>query len=306
MRRAFSDTLFKLAAENQRLAFITGDLGFQVFDQFEKAFPERYINVGVAEAQMVYVAAGMATQGWSPIAYSIASFATARPFEQLRFCVAYPNLPVVLVGAGRGYTYGASGVSHHAVDDLALMTALPNMRVVIPGDPGEIEQLLPQLMAAKCPGYFTVGRYGEPRFSAEEPAILGKARLLRPGNTVAILTTGEMANESLKAYEMLKPLGIQPLLYQIHTVKPLDTETLTAISRRVPAMVVVEEHLPNGGLYSAIAAWRAAADSSVALLRLGPPDRFALGALTTSEVRRRLEYDAVAIVEYCKMLWRKL
>jgi transketolase len=306
MRRAFSDTLFKLAAENPRLAFITGDLGFQVFDEFERAFPTRYVNVGVAEAQMVYVAAGMACEGWSPIAYSIASFATARPFEQLRFCVSYPHLPVVLVGAGRGYTYGTSGVSHHAVDDLALMTALPNMRVVIPGDPGEIEQLLPQLLAAKAPAYFTVGRYGEPRYSAEEPAVLGKARLLRPGKNVAILTTGEMANESLAAYEILKRVGIQPLLYQFHTVKPLDTLSLDAISRRVAAMVVVEEHLPNGGLFSAVASWRVTAVTDALLMRLGPPDRFALGALQTQELRRRLQYDSEAIAEYCKMLWRKL
>jgi transketolase len=306
MRRAFSETLFKLATENPRLAFITGDLGFQVFDQFEKAFPQRYINVGVAEAQMVYVAAGMACEGWSPIAYSIASFATARPFEQLRFCVAYPNLPVVLVGAGRGYTYGTSGVSHHAVDDLALMTALPNMRVVIPGDPGEIEQLLPQVMAAKCPAYFTVGRYGEPRYNAEEPAVLGKARLLRPGKSVAILTTGEMANESLKAYEILNSLGMSPLLYQIHTVKPLDVATLDAIGQRVAAMVVVEEHLPNGGLFNAIASWRATADTDVKLMRLGPPDRFALGAVQQQELRRRLGIDGPAIAEFCKTLWRKM
>ena len=173
MRKAFSEVVARLGREEPKLAFITGDLGFQVFDVFEKECGARYVNVGVAEAQMVYVAAGMAAEGWLPIAYSIASFAGARPFEQIRYCIAYPNLPVTLVGAGRGYTYATSGVSHHAVDDLAIMSALPNMTVVTPGDPGEIEQLFPQVIRARRPAYFTVGRFGEPRYQAEEPAILG-------------------------------------------------------------------------------------------------------------------------------------
>jgi transketolase len=311
MRRAFAETLYKLACDQEKLAFITGDLGFQVFDQFEKAFPQRYINVGVAEAQMVYVAAGMAAEGWRTVAYSIASFATARPFEQIRYCVAYPNLPVTLVGAGRGFTYATSGVSHHAVDDLALMTALPNMRVVIPGDPGEIEALFGQVVRGvgttdgkPGPAYFTVGKFGEPRYDAEEPAVVGQARLLRAGKDVAVLSTGEMANEALLAYEMLKGKGLRPALYQFHTVKPLDVGALERISRDVGALVVVEEHMPNGGLFSAVAMWRATASTSVKMVRLGPPDRFALGSLELRELRRRMGYDAVAIAKLCEELMR--
>ena len=123
---------------------ITGDLGFQVFDAFQAKFNGRYVNVGVAEAQMICTAAGMAMAGWRPVAYSIASFATARPFEQIRYCVAYPKLPVMVVGAGRGYLYSTSGVSHHAPDDLALMTRLAGHDRRDPGDPVELAQLLPQ------------------------------------------------------------------------------------------------------------------------------------------------------------------
>ena len=118
MRRAFADSFTKAAKADPSIAFITGDLGFQVFDEFEKEFPGRYINAGVAEAQMIYTAAGMAVEGYRPIAYSIASFATGRPFEQIRYCIAYPKLPVMLVGAGRGYLYSTSGVSHHEGDEL--------------------------------------------------------------------------------------------------------------------------------------------------------------------------------------------
>jgi transketolase len=238
------------------------------------------------------------------VAYSITSFATARPFEQIRYCVAYPNLPVVLVGAGRGYTYGNSGVSHHAVDDLALMTALPNMRVVIPGDPGEIETLFPQVLAAGGPTYFTVGRFGEPRFAADEPAVLGRARLLRGGRTIAVITTGEIANEALAALPLLAQRGLTPAVYQMHTVKPLDTAAMDDLARRFAGILVVEEHLPAGGLFAALASWHTSARATVPLARLGPPDAFALGAPDRDELRRRLAYDAPAIAHRVERMWR--
>ncbi|KAF0219365.1 MAG: hypothetical protein FD174_2064 [Geobacteraceae bacterium] len=304
MRRAFSDTLTKVAGENSRVALVTGDLGFQVFDEFHANCGPRYVNVGVAEAQMIYTAAGMAMAGWRPVAYSIASFATARPFEQIRYCVAYPNLPVILVGAGRGYLYSTSGVSHHAADDLALMTALPNMTVVAPGDPVEIEQLLPQLFTLNAPSYFTVGRFGEPTYDALEPAILGKARLLRDGSRVAIIGTGEIANEILKAYDVLNKERIQPLVYQMHTVKPLDTATLDMLSQRVHTMIIVEEHVPAGGLWSAVCDWKVRTGNPCNLLRLGAPDQFALGNLKQDELRKRWGFNADAIAQRCRELWK--
>ena len=303
MRRAFADILTSLAAQDDRIAFITGDLVFQVFDEFEKSFPGRYINVGVAEAQMVYTAAGMAIEGWRPIAYSIASFATARPFEQIRYCLAYPALPVVLVGAGRGYLYSTSGVSHHAGDDLALMSSLPGMTVVAPGDPTEIKQLFPQLIERGGPAYFTVGKFGEPEYTAEEPAIVGKGRKLRSGDRIAVLSTGEIANEVLKGLEMLKPEKIFPMAYQFHTVKPLDTQLLGVLAQEVDHIVVVEEHLPNGGLWSAVCQWAATSFEAPRLSRLGVPDSFMLGNLKQEELRRRCGIDARSIASHCQQVW---
>src|SRR3989338_5271951 len=144
MRHAFAETLTRLAAEDPQLVFLTGDMGFQMFDEFKRRYGPRYVNVGVAEAQLINAAAGLALEGWRPVAYSIASFLTARPFEQIRVSVNYHNLPVLIVGAGGGYAYAASGVTHHAADDLALMAVLPNMRVVAPGDPNEVAKLVPQ------------------------------------------------------------------------------------------------------------------------------------------------------------------
>jgi len=305
MRRAFAEILIEMAEKDPRLVFITGDLGFQVFDEFQARFGPRYINVGVAEAQMVYTAAGMAIEGWHPIAYSIASFVTARPFEQIRFCVSYPNLPVVLVGAGRGYVYSASGVSHHAADDIALMSILPGMTVVIPGDPTEVRQLLPQVLELSGPAYFTVGRFGEPVYDAEEPAVLGRARLLRDGARVAVLSVGEMANEVLKAFEILKSEGISPIVYQFHTVKPLDTDTLDSLAERVDTIIVVEEHVPTGGLWTALLHWKNTCSRPIALLRLGAPDAFAFGNLKRDVLWSRLKMDHQSIAETCRLSWER-
>jgi transketolase len=304
MRRAFAETLTSLAQENDKLAFITGDLGFQVFDEFQKRFDKRYINVGVAEAQMIYTAAGMALEGWQPIAYSIASFATARPFEQIRYCIAYPKLPVILVGAGRGYLYSTSGVSHHAGDDLGLMSMLPEMTVVAPGDPTEIRELLPQLVAAATPAYFTVGKFGEPVYVGEEPAVLGKARKLRSGERVAVLTTGEIANEALRGIDAVKADGVNVAVYQFHTVKPLDCDTLNYLAQNFETILVVEEHLPQGGLWAGVSMWAATVPNAPKLRRAGVPDRFMFGNLKQDELRRRCGIDAESIAKRCRELWR--
>lgn len=299
MRKAFADALMQAAEENPRLIFLTGDLGFQVFDPFKERFGPRYVNVGVAEAEMICAAAGLALTGWRPVAYSIASFATARTYEQMRISVAYPNLPVVLAGAGSGYTYSVSGVTHHAPDDIGLMSLLPGMTVVSPGDPNEVAQLFPQLLELSGPSYITVGRYGEPTYDAEEPAVVGRARLLRSGQRIALVSTGDMASVALDAADMLVSDGIFPIVYQMHTVKPLDTGTLDRLAESAEAIIVVEEHLPCGGLASAVSAWGARHAAPPRLVRIGPPDKFALGNLKRSDLRRRMKCDAQSVREAC-------
>jgi len=303
MRKAFSETLYQMASEDERIIFLTGDLGFQVFADFERDFPQRFINVGVAEAEMVAAAAGLALEGWKPIAYSITSFATGRPYEQIRFLVGYQHLPVMIVGAGRGYTYAKSGVSHHAPDDVALMANIPGMTVVTPGDGSEIRALMPQMLKLDGPSYMSVGRYGEPVFRAEEPPVLGKARLLQNGNRVAILSSSETANEVAQALEILALQGLHPLAYQIHTVKPLDEQALNHAANLCSAMIVVDEHLPNGSLWSSIASWKATIDSPISLKRLGPPDEFALGTLSREALRRKWGYNSESVVQMCTQLW---
>jgi len=254
----------------------------------------------VAEAGMVCAAAGLALEGWRPVAYSIASFATARPFEQIRVSVTYHGLPVLVVGAGGGYFYSRAGVTHHAADDLGLMSLLPGMTVVAPGSGEEVEHLVPQLLRLPGPCYLRIGGFGEPAYPAAEAAILGRARLLRHGEDVGVLTTGTLAHAALQALEPLAAKGLYPAVYQIHTVKPLDLTGLTRLARRVRTLVVVEEHVPSGGLAAAVERWAVSQADPPRLLRLGPPDELALGNPAITTLRRRCGYDTEGIRRACE------
>lgn len=304
MRRAFAETLVHLASENDRIIFLTGDLGFQTFDEFQQRFGPRYVNTGVAEAQLMCAAAGLALEGWRPVVYSIASFATARAFEQVRHCLSYHRLPVIIIGAGGGYLYASSGVTHHAGDDLGLMSILPSMTVVAPADPVEVAELLPQIFRLPGPAYLRVGKYGEPTVEAKEAPILGRARCLRDGERIAIITTGDLAGKAADAVGALGADGIHPMLYQMHTVKPLDTATLDLLAGRVKCFLIIEEHVPVGGLWTAICNWYASdGHDGLRLRRIGAPDAHILGSPSREELQRRIGCDADSIATTVRSLW---
>lgn len=303
MRRAFVDALTAAAEHDERVIVLTGDLGFQVFDAFIEKVGPRYVNVGIAEALMIDAAAGLALEGFRPFAYSIASFLTGRAFEQIRISVAYPRLPVVLVGAGGGFLYASSGVTHHAPDDVSLMSLLPGMTVVVPGDPNEVRALVPQLLGLKGPSYIRIGKFGEPSYECEAPVVLGQARLLQPGCRVALLSMGDMAPTALEAGRALRAEGITPWIYQFHTVKPLDTAALDRLAESVSALVIVEESVFAGGLAAAVMAWNAIARRPLRIARLGPPDEFALGNWKRETLRDRFGFGQAAIMNACRSLW---
>ncbi len=303
MKAAFIEALTKAAEKDPRVIFLTADLGFQIFDDYREKFGPRYINAGVAEAQMALAAAGLALEGWRPIIYSIASFVTARAYDQIRIAVNYHRLPVLTVGAGGGYGYAHSGVTHHSVEDFALLGSLPGMTVTAPADAREVIELVPQLLALSGPSYMRIGRGGEPTIPCETPAVLGRARLLQDGERVAVVTTADSAFDVWTALRALAHDGLRPIAYQFHTVKPLDIETLDHLAARVNRLIVVEEHLPCGGLYSGITDWAARTGTGLVIQRLGPPDALAFGSPHTGDLRRRLGYGAEAVAEAVKAGW---
>jgi transketolase len=295
MRKAFSDSLADAATGDPRVVFLTGDLGFQVFDEFIARFPSRYVNVGVAEAQLVNTAVGLALEGWRPIVYSIAPFATARPFEQIRFGIAYHNLPVMVVGAGGGFTYAKAGVTHHAADDLALMGALPGMTVVVPGGPDELRELMPQMLKLRGPSYLRVGKFGEPEIGHDSAITLGKARKLIDGEKIAVITSGDIVSGIYPKMQEMKKAGLNPALYHFHTVKPADRDSFSEIAKSFEIAVVIEESIPQGGLYHEICAWKAEADAPLRVIRRGAPDEYILGNPCREELRKRIGVDAESL-----------
>jgi len=283
MRKAFADTLLTLATNDSKIILLTGDLGFGVFDQYQTDFPDRFINVGICEQAMVDIAAGLALEGYKPIVYSIASFMTGRAWEQIKVSLAYQNLPVVVVGAGGGYTYSTAGTTHHAAEDLGLMSLLPGVTVTAPGCPSEVSALLPQLIELDGPSYMRIGKYGEAEYVGEEVKV-GKASCIRSGQGASIVTTGDMASKCLDV--------VGPQIWQFHTIKPLDTATLASIPEPI---IVVEEHSPYNGLYAAIMATGISSD----VIRIGPKDELLLDSISREEFHKRNEMDVESIQRIC-------
>jgi len=260
MRTAFIKELFELAKVDERIVLITGDLGFGVVTPFMEQLPCQFLNAGVAEQNT----------------YSIANFPTMRCLEQVRNDVCYHNANVKVVSIGGGFTYGAMGATHHAVEDLAVMRALPGLTVVAPGDPTEARAATRAIVAYQGPCYLRLGKAGEP--VVHESAIdfeLGKAIRMREGKDATLISTGGILQNVVRAAQRLAKDGIETRILSMHTVKPLDLEAVLAAARETDAIFTVEEHSILGGLGSAVAEVLAESDGpKVAFRRIGIPPSF--------------------------------
>ncbi len=276
MRPAFARTLLELAAEDDRVCLVIGDVGFGVVEAFAERYPDRFLNVGVAEADLAGVSAGLALAGARPFMYSIANFPTLRCLEQIRNDICYNGAPVVIVGVGGGLAYGALGATHHATEDLAVMRALPGMTVVAPADPIETGLATRAAVDLGAPVFLRLGRSGDPAVHQAPPRFtLGRAIVVHEGSDVTVVATGGIVHEALEAVRSLERRGISARLLSMHTVKPLDREALDAALRETRALVTVEEHSIVGGLGSAVAEIVADEGWHVrAFRRLALPDAF--------------------------------
>jgi transketolase len=297
VRDAFVRELTRIAAEDDRVVVLTADLGIGLFDELASAAPDRFLNVGIAEQNMVGIAAGLALAGRKVFAYSIAPFITSRPHDQVRIDVAYHGADVTLVGVGGGVSYGAMGPTHHAIEDIALMRALPGLTVLTPGDPNDA--YLATLAAAEIDGpvYLRLGKNGEPSVLPEGTGfVIGRAVELRSGCDVAILSAGTILPEALAAADQLAARGIDATLAHFGTVKPLDVDAVLAAAARCPRLVTAEEHTVMGGFGSAVAEVLAEHGCPARLHRVGLRDEFAheVGSRTHLVTHYRLDADAIA------------
>jgi len=254
MRTAFIEKISEMARKNEDIYFLTGDLGFSVIENFKKEFPQRFLNVGIAEQTMMGVAAGLALSGKTVFTYSIASFVTMRCFEQIRNDICYPNLKVRIIGIGSGFSYSTYGLTHNSLSDISLMRTLPNMTIIAPGDPTEVERAMEDSEKIEGPIYFRLGKKGEPRLYSEDINFeIGKGTVLRNGNKVALMSTGNMLETVCAVADDLEKAGISTKLISMHTVKPVDKELIMDTFNKVDYIFTIEEHHLLGGLGSAVA-----------------------------------------------------
>src|SRR6266516_1547959 len=288
----------KAACENPRIVLLTGDLGFAVLDEFRAKCPTQFYNVGVAEQNLAGVATGLALSGHVVFTYSIGNFPTLRCLEQLRNDVCYHRADVKVVTVGGGLAYGALGVSHFATEDLAIVRALPEMTVVAPGDPVEVEQLVPQIVARSGPVYLRLGRAGEkPVHDPGADVVLGRPTRARAGTDVLLLTVGGMLPVGLEAARLLEGDGLDAEVVSVHTLKPLDATGIGALAARFPVVVTCEEHGALGGLGGAVAEVLLEAGIAPTFRRFALPPGFPTGVGSQEYLRAANGLDAPALRE---------
>jgi transketolase len=259
VRNAFADEITKLGIDDPRVVLLSGDIGNKLFDRFKEHAPGRFYNCGVAEANMMGVAAGMALSSLRPVVYTIAPFTTTRCYEQIRVDACYHKAPVVIVGTGSGLSYAELGPTHHSCEDIAILRALPGMTVLAPADANELRALLRAALQVDGPVYLRIGKKGEPQVHKQVPELtIGKSITMRKGDDLCLIGTGVMVSVMLEAATLLDASGIHARVENFHTIKPLDTRTLERLFARYPLVAVAEEHGRIGGLGGAIAEWLAA------------------------------------------------
>ena len=254
-RQAICNVLMEKAKEDKDIMVLCSDSrGSASLAPFAEAFPDQFVETGIAEQNLVSISAGLAKCGKKPFAASPACFLSTRSYEQAKIDVAYSNTNVTLIGISGGISYGALGMSHHSAQDIAAMSAIPNMRVYLPSDRHQTKYLIEALLQDEKPAYVRVGRNAVEDIYTEEdcPFQMDKANVLTEGKDIAIIACGEMVRPALDAAKILEEKGVHATVVDMYCVKPLDTETLLKAVEGVSAVITVEEHAPFGGLGSMV------------------------------------------------------
>ena len=252
MRNNFASELYKIGKRNKKICALVADIspaGSMI--DFQKDFPERFINCGVAEQSMIGIAAGMALRGMKPFCYTIASFSLFRPYEMIRVDLCYQNLPVTVIGMGAGVIYSTLGSTHHTIEDITLASSLPNMQVLAPCDPLEMRDATRWCASQENgPVYMRLGKAGEPIFTdkAIEKFNFGKIRYLKKGKDIAIITYGISMSIAYEVNEKLQASKISASIISCHTIKPLDKNGIIKMLNNHKKIIVIEEQIVNGGL----------------------------------------------------------
>lgn len=302
MRNHLINKITEIAKYDKRIMLMTGDLGFRVIDKFQNQFPNRYINVGIAEQNMAAVAAGLALEGNTVFIYSIGNFPTLRCIEQIRNDICYHNANVKILAVGCGFAYGTLGMTHHATEDLAIMRALPNMKVFTPCDSVSAEAIAEDICKIEGPCFVRLERGGEKSvFSSSEKFELGELKQLKMGDTIAVIAIGTVVNEALKAAESLQKEDKLISVYSVYSLKPINTRQILEIAKNHKYIITIEEHQIVGGLGSLISEIIAENGINVKVIRLGLHDEFTSVVGNQEYLREIYGIDYKAIIKNIRM-----
>lgn len=284
-----------LMKRNKNVYFLTGDLGYSVLERIEKDFPDRFINVGLAEQNMIGIASGLAMSGKKVFVYSIIPFVTMRCFEQIRNDICYHSLDVTILGVGAGLSYGILSCTHFALEDVAILRTLPNMTIFAPADETEAVLGMRSVFNFKHPLYIRIGKKIEDViYKKPYSFVLGKGKILSHGKDIVIFTSGPITSEVIQVNELLKQKGISATIINIHTF-PIDQKLVVKYAAGKKVIFSVEEHGIIGGLGSAISEIVAEYVKGVNVVRIGTPHGFIKYVGSQSFLRKKIGLDAQGI-----------
>ncbi len=298
MRDAFVSALTSLAEKDKDIIFLTGDLGFGVFDEFESRFPNQYFNVGVAEQNMTGLAVGLSLEGKKVVTYSIANFATLRCLEQIRNDACYHDTNITIVANGGGFSYGSLGMSHHATEDLAILRALPNITVLAPCTEKEAIEATKSLISNRGVGYLRLDKSSADDSPIKSPFKIGKSRRYLEGKDVTLIATGGILKDANNAGLNLKKHGINSRVVGMHTIKPIDKNEIIDAAQNTGGIITIEEHNKDGGLGSAVC--EVCMDNKVMpkkFLRIGLNNIYSSIVGSQKHLKKEYEMDCEAIVQ---------
>ncbi len=301
MRNTYLKALYNLAKNDKNIVSLVADNGLIVYDDFRKDFPERYFNFGIAEGNMITVAAGMASCGKIPFVYTINAFLAYRAYEFLRDDVCFQNQNVKIIGIGSGLTYSTLGPSHHTTEDIGLLRSLPNLVVFSPSTRQETEWVMKETYKIKGPVYIRLSNNSKEFYKENVCFNLGVPSVVKKGTDITLMTTGSIISEAMKAAELLEYDGISTEVVSIHTLKPLDFSVLAEIASKTGKVVVLEEHNVIGGLYSAIAEAFVEQKIQVPCLKIGLKDTFAVDYGNLEDVRKANGLDFKSIYHHIRV-----
>ncbi len=295
MRNTFINGILDECKHRDDIFVISGDAGLGVFDQFKEDYPDRFLNMGVAEQNMISFAAGLAMTGLKVVIYNIIPFVLYRCYEQVRNDICYQELPIILVGIGSGVTYAPMGMTHYSIEDIGVARTLPNLTVISPIDPAEALAAARFALTANSPVYVRLAKRGEPFFHSQELTDISKPQVIAEGSDVALLCHGSIIDEVMQSCDVLKHENIHPLVISLPMLQPLDKEALEKLLVTVKTVISIEEHYTNCGLGAILADVKAERNLPWELRRLGIPFHFIHDVNDTKEMRKTSGISAEAI-----------